>query len=141
MVSILYTKDLVFVDSDDRMPIKSLCEFYQYQCNFVDEKKPLDAQFKEFKEGLNLSLSVFPNCIIKVGPKYILIFTTGDKGHMAFVRKMHEGEDSDPFYEIIGVITLEDVIEELIQAEINDETDIKSGEIFLLRSLSCIMFA
>ncbi|XP_035702383.1 metal transporter CNNM4 isoform X2 [Folsomia candida] len=101
VVSILYTKDLVFVDSDDRMPIKSLCEFYQYQCNFVDEKKPLDAQFKEFKEG--------------------------DKGHMAFVRKMHEGEDSDPFYEIIGVITLEDVIEELIQAEINDETDIKSA--------------
>ncbi len=57
VVSILYTKDLGLVDPDDQMPLRSLCEFYQYQCNFVDDKHPLDRMFKEFKEGKQLRIT------------------------------------------------------------------------------------
>lgn len=42
---------------------------------------------------------------------------------MAFVHRVNNDGDGDPFYETIGLVTLEDVIEELIQAEIMDETD------------------
>lgn len=98
IVTVLYTKDLALVDPDDNTPLKTLCQFYQNSCYFVFEDTTLDVLFKQFKEGI--------------------------KGHMAFVHRVNNEGEGDPFYETVGLITLEDVIEELIQAEIMDETDV-----------------
>lgn len=93
---LLLIKDLALIDPDDNTPLRTLCEFYQNYCYFVFEDVTLAAVFRQFK--------------------------TGQHGHMAFVRRINN--EGEPYSETIGLITLEDVIEELIQAEIMDETDI-----------------
>ncbi|XP_045530368.1 unextended protein-like [Pieris brassicae] len=98
IVTVLFIKDLAFVDPDDNTPLRTLCQYYQNPCNFVFEDVTLDIMFKQFKDG--------------------------HKGHMAFVHRINNEGEGDPFYETIGLVTLEDVIEEMIQSEIVDETDV-----------------
>lgn len=98
---LLLIKDLALIDPDDNTPLRTLCEFYQNYCYFVFEDVTLAAVFRQFK--------------------------TGQHGHMAFVRRI--SNDGNPYSETIGIITLEDVIEEIIQAEIMDETDITSNQL------------
>nr|CAB3232141.1 metal transporter CNNM4 [Phallusia mammillata] len=97
IVSILFVKDLAFVDPDDCMALRTVCKFYQHPLNFVFNDITLDKLLDEFKTGTF---------------------------HMAIVHRVNSEGPGDPFYEIIGIITMEDVIEEIIKAEIVDETDV-----------------
>lgn len=49
----------------------------------------------------------------------------------------NEGE-GDPFYEVLGLVTLEDVIEEIIKSEILDESDLYSE--FSFDRVRCVYF-
>ena len=98
IVYILFAKDLLFIDPDDEKPIEEVCKFYKNEVNFVYYDASLTEMLDEFKSG--------------------------EKGHMAVVQKVNTEGDGDPFHETIGLVTLEDIIEEIIQQEINDETDV-----------------
>lgn len=43
--------------------------------------------------------------------------------HLAIVQRVNNEGEGDPFYEVLGLVTLEDVIEEIIKSEILDESD------------------
>uniref|UniRef100_A0A8D2JE43 Metal transporter n=2 Tax=Varanus komodoensis TaxID=61221 RepID=A0A8D2JE43_VARKO len=96
IVDILYVKDLAFVDPDDCTTLKTITKFYNHPVHFVFHDTKLDAMLEEFKKG---------------------------KSHLAIVQKVNSEGEGDPFYEVLGLVTLEDVIEEIIKSEILDESD------------------
>lgn len=96
IVALLFAKDLALLNPDDNTPIQTLISFYQHPLIHLFEDSTLDSALNEFKTG---------------------------KSHLAFIRRVIDNGDRDPIYEVTGIVTLEDVIEEIMQMEINDETD------------------
>ncbi|XP_071371763.1 metal transporter CNNM3-like [Centroberyx affinis] len=96
IVEILYVKDLALVDPDDCTPMTTITKFYNHPLHFVFNDTKLDAMLEEFKKG---------------------------NSHLAIVQKVNNEGEGDPFYEVLGLVTLEDVIEEIIKSEILDESD------------------
>lgn len=99
IVALILAKDLALLDPDDHTPIASMLIYCKHPLVFISEDTTLDVALNEFKTG---------------------------KSHMAVVRQIYDDGEIDKYYEAIGVVTLEDVIEEVLQVEINDETDILS---------------
>ncbi|KAH3717017.1 hypothetical protein DPMN_059756 [Dreissena polymorpha] len=96
IVALLNIKDLALIDPDDNTPLKTICKYYQHHLLFVFDDHKLDQMLQDFRQG---------------------------HSHMAIVRCVITTGPGDPYYETLGVVTLEDVIEEIIQSEILDETD------------------
>lgn len=75
---------------------------------------------------LILIVQILPVKNVDILPHLIMFYFLTGHSHMGIVRRVNNEGDGDPYYETLGVLTLEDVIEEIIQSEIIDETDIIS---------------
>jgi len=97
IIGLLFVKDLIFLDPEDEIPVKNFVQIFGRGLHVVWPDDKLGDVLKLLKRG---------------------------RSHMALVRGVNEGDGKmDPFYEIKGIITLEDIIEIILGEEIVDETD------------------
>ena len=92
----LFTKDLVLFDPKDEILVRRAIEVFSRVVDKVFPDTSLGAMLTKFKQGA---------------------------GHLAVVHDVDTSGVGDATYCVVGVITLEDIIEEILQDEIIDETD------------------
>ncbi|KAL7578316.1 hypothetical protein ACA910_012727 [Epithemia clementina (nom. ined.)] len=96
VIGLLFVKDLIFIDPEDNTRVSDFVDIFGRGLHVVWPDDSLGDVLRELKSG---------------------------KSHMALVRDVRNEDGLDPFYEVRGIITLEDIIEEIIGDEIVDETD------------------
>ncbi|GMS97782.1 hypothetical protein PENTCL1PPCAC_19957 [Pristionchus entomophagus] len=98
VTGLLIVKDLALLDPDDNFSVRTVCGYHQHTVKYVFNDTPLAVVLESFKKG---------------------------DGHLAMVKRVHVGEEEeDPTYDLVGLVTLEDIVEEILQAEIVDEFDV-----------------
>jgi len=97
IVGLLYTKDLLFIDAEDCAPLERFLHVFGRRVEQFSLFTKATTAFTVFKSG---------------------------KAHMGMVMEINDKGEGDPFYEVKGVVTIEDLIEEILQDEIVDETDV-----------------
>eukprot|EP00949_MAST-11_sp_MAST-11-sp1_P000144 g144.t1 len=98
VVGMILTKDLIMIDPEEAHSVSAAMQLFGRDVHEVWPDTKLPDILKLFKSG---------------------------KGHLAVVMETNNTrEDIDPFKYIVGLVTLEDIIEEILQAEIVDETDV-----------------
>ncbi|RNF08257.1 CBS and cyclic nucleotide-binding protein domain-containing protein [Trypanosoma rangeli] len=97
IIGVLFAKDLLMVDPRENTPVILLMKFYNRRCHIVPSETKLISMLKYFQTG---------------------------RSHIALVQEVQQRPYGDPYYEVKGLVTMEDVIEELIHSEIFDEYDV-----------------
>ena len=96
IVGLLIVKDLILLDPEEETPVATILEYYPHPL----EKVFYDSHLKELLS------------IMKSG------------AHMAVVHDINAQGAGDPFRVNLGLVTLEDVIESILQMQIEDESDL-----------------
>ncbi|GLE04360.1 hypothetical protein PINS_up013290 [Pythium insidiosum] len=115
IVSTINVKDLVFVDPKEQVQLSSYIHIFGRNVQHIDPHCTLDVLLQAFKR---------------------------ESTHIALITRV-EGEnshESEPIRRLEGIVTLEDVLEEILQDEILDEADVaeRNENAERKRRLSCL---
>ncbi|KAK7503006.1 hypothetical protein BaRGS_00005632, partial [Batillaria attramentaria] len=127
VIALLLTKTLIKLDPDDNISIKDIVSsrIYARPAMFVDDTLPLFDLLNQFQTGKNHLAMVRKN-----RPPQPASSGAAASDYQSDTEPLLKIED-EPYeeseaQELVGVIALEDVIEELLQEEISDETDVQN---------------
>lgn len=98
-MGIILIQDLLLNDPADKVPLRAVMDYFKHQVPKCNQKNSLESMFDKFRKG---------------------------SSHMAFVYADDIDLENcpDPMaLEVVGIVTLENVIEALVQSEIMDESD------------------
>ncbi|EFO94212.1 hypothetical protein CRE_30436 [Caenorhabditis remanei] len=127
--NLLYVSDLALIGKDNNITVKAVARFNKRRLRIVDENMPLTALMDEFKMGDYHLAMVAKALDVKkhhngkfVDDKMDNFILKSMKLVEATVLPAVDASEDHPVT-LVGLITLEDITEELLQAEITDETD------------------
>ena len=107
IVGILMARDLILINPDKAMmTLRQLSSILMKDVICCNETDAIEPVMYYFKKGLS---------------------------HMSIVTKTIENKNLDPTQSVVGIVTMEDIIEELIQEEIEDEADEDTKDRNILR--------
>lgn len=97
MVGMILIQDLLLNDPADKVPLRAVMDYFKHQVPKCQQKDSLESMFEKFRKGYS---------------------------HMAIVYDDNVNLDEEGLM-AVGIVTLENIIEELVQSEIMDESDKK----------------
>eukprot|EP00922_Rhytidocystis_sp_ex-Travisia-forbesii_P002187 GHVS01003160.1.p1 GENE.GHVS01003160.1~~GHVS01003160.1.p1 ORF type:complete len:684 (+),score=130.18 GHVS01003160.1:456-2507(+) len=97
IVGLVFVRDLVLMDPESEVTVRTAMAMLGRKVYAVDHDTTLLSLLTDFKKGHT---------------------------HLAVVRRVVTDTSLDPYYEHVGIITLEDIIEEILQDEIYDEAEV-----------------
>ena len=122
IVGVLFAKDLILIDPNDEIPVASILPFCSRPLNAVHKSTRLDLMLHEMQMSrahLYFVTGNLPGAAAAVRAYDQLRTTAPVPDHPAAPRRKLARVNG-----VVGIVTLEDVIEELIADEIVDETDV-----------------
>ncbi|CAK8992920.1 unnamed protein product [Durusdinium trenchii] len=93
VVGLIHVKDLLLLEIDHEVPLKALLPLIGRQVFIVDDDAPLPELLEEFRRGAS---------------------------QLAVVRGIINDEDCDPYFRHVGILTLQDLLNTIVQEDVHE---------------------